>query len=167
MSENNEQTSQEPVTPASTSIINQAIDNVMDLIDALSLFATISRGALGTGDSLTCEVGPTSPEIVWLDKNQYIPIDLTINGKHSNLQTLSDAMNVIHESLTMMRTYPDGDTWGIVDISTLTEPQVIGREQDNRWMMASALLVKVATYTPESAPEPEPTPEPDDEQTGE
>ena len=167
MSENNEQTSQEPVTPASTSIINQAIDNVMDLIDALSLFATISRGALGTGDSLTCEVGPTSPEIVWLDKNQYIPIDLTINGKHSNLQTLSDAMNVIHESLTMMRTYPDGDTWGIVDITTLTEPQVIGREQDNRWMMASALLVKVATYTPESAPEPEPTPEPDDEQTGE
>lgn len=167
MSESNEQTSQEPVAPASASIINQAIDKVMDLIDEMGLFAMISRGALGTGDSLTCEVGPTSPDIVWLDKNQYIPIDLTINGKHSNLQTLSDAMNVIHENLTMMRSYPDGDTWGIVDVSTLTEPQVIGREQDNRWMMASALLVKVATYTPESAPEPEPTPEPDDEQAGE
>ena len=167
MSEINEQTSQEPVTPASTSIINQAIDKVMDLIDEMGLFAMISRGALGTGDSLTCEIGPTSPDIVWLDKNKYIPIDLTINGKHGNLQTLSDAMNVIHENLTMMRIYPESDAWSIVDISTLTEPQVIGREQDNRWMMASALLVKVATYTPESAPEPEPTPEPDDEQTGE
>lgn len=132
----------------STSILNQAIEAVMNLIDALSLFASITRGALGTGDSITCEIGPTGPETVWLDKNQYIPIDLTINGKHSNLQTLSDSMNLIHESLTMARSYTSGDNWQIVDITTMTEPQVIGREQDNRWMMASALLVKVATFTP-------------------
>jgi hypothetical protein len=31
----------------------------------------------------------------------------------------------------------------------MTEPQVIGRESSNNWIMASALLVKVATYTPE------------------
>lgn len=139
----------------SESIINQAIDKVMDLIDEMGLYATISRGALSTGDSITCEIGPTSPSEVWLDKNQYIPIDLTINGKHGNLQTLSDAMNVIHQNLTMKRFYPYGDTWEIVDISTLTEPQVIGREQDNRWMMASALLVKIATLINESEPEPE------------
>jgi hypothetical protein len=129
----------------SESILNQAIESVMDLIDALSLFAPITRGALSAGNSLSCEIGPTSPETVWLDKNQYIPIDLTINGKHENLQTLSDSMNLIHESLTMMRTYPNGSGWEIVDIATQTEPQVIGREQDNRWMMASALNVKVET----------------------
>ena len=165
MSENN--TNQESI--ASTSFINQAIEKVMDLIDEIGLFATISRGALGTGDSLCCEVGPSSPSEVWLDKNQYIPIDLTINGKHSNLQTLTDAMNTIHENLTMKRTYPSGDTWEIVDISTMTEPQIIGREQDNRWMMASALLVKVATDIPEQSPEqtPEPTQEPEEEQAQE
>ena len=135
----------ETAATGSTSIINQAIGKVMDLIDAMNLFSTITRGALGTEDSLTCEIGPTSPETVWLDKNKYIPIDMTINGKHSNLQTLSDALNLIHESLTMMKEYPSGDHWEIVDIATLTEPQKIGREQDNRWMMASALLVKVAT----------------------
>jgi hypothetical protein len=133
----------------SESIINQAIEAVMDLIDALSLFAPITRGALGTGDSLSCEIGPTSPETVWLDKNKYIPVDLTINGKHGNLQTLSDSLNLIHENLTMMREYPMGSKWQIVDIATLTEPQVIGREQDNRWMMASALSVRVATFTPD------------------
>ena len=129
----------------SESILNQAIEAVMDLIDALSLFAPITRGALGTGDSLSCEIGPTSPETVWLDKNKYIPVDLTINGKHGNLQTLSDSMNLIHENLTMMREYPTGNEWQIVDIATLTEPQVIGREQDNKWMMASALTIRVAT----------------------
>ena len=132
----------------SESILNQAIEAVMDLIDALSLFAPITRGALSAGDSLSCEIGPTSPETVWFDKNQYIPIDLTINGKHSNLQTLSDGMNLIHEHLTMMRDYPSGNRWQITDIATMTEPQVIGREQDNRWMMASALTVRVATLTP-------------------
>ena len=152
---------------SSTSILNQVVEAVAGLINALSLYASISRGALGTGDSLTCEVGPTGPSDIWLDKNQFIPVDLTINGKHSNLQTLSDALNTIHESLTMMLDYPTGDKWQITDIATLTEPQVIGREQDNRWMMASALLIKVATLTPGPAPapepDPEPTPEPDPE----
>ena len=167
MSEINEQSGTQQAAVSSTSILNQVVEAVMDLIDALSLYANISRGALGTGDSLTCEVGPTGPSYIWLDKNQVIPVDLTINGKHSNLQTLSDALNTIHESLTMMFDYPTGDKWQITDIATLTEPQVIGREQDNRWMMASALLIKVATRTPEPAPAPEPDPEPAPEPTPE
>ena len=130
---------------SSKSILNLAIESVMDLIDGLSLFAKISRGALGTGEGLCCEIGPTSPEPIWLDKNKLIPIDLTINGKHGNLNTLTDALNEIHESLTMMKSYPSGENWQITDIATLTEPQIIGREADNKWLMASALVVKVAT----------------------
>lgn len=129
----------------SESIINQAVEAVMDLIDLMGLYSAITRGALGTGNGLTCEIGPTSPETVWLDKNQYIPVDLTINGKHKNLQTLSEAMNLIHENLTMMTEYPAGDDWEIVDITTMTEPQMIGREDEGPWLMASALLIKVAT----------------------
>ena len=162
MSENTTQAS-----PASSSIINQVIEAVMDMIDALSLYASISRGALGTGDSLTCEIGPSSPDYIWLDKNKFLPLDITINGKHSNLQTLSDAMNTIHESLTMQTEYTSGSKWQITDIATLTEPQVIGREQDNRWMMASALLVKIATITPEPSQEKEPSPDPEAEGTEE
>lgn len=133
---------------SSTSTLNIAIENVMDMIDALGLFAAIHRGALTTGNDLSCEIGPTTPESVWLDKNKYIPIDLTINGKHTNLQTLTDALNKIDHDLTMARSYPSGNGWEIVDISTLTEPQVIGREDNGQWLMASALLVKIATLNP-------------------
>jgi hypothetical protein len=133
----------------SESIINQAIEAVAGIINGMGLFAPITRGALGTDESLSCEIGPTSPETVWFDKNQYVPIDLTINGKHENLQTLSDTMNLIHENLTMMRNYPRGSKWQITDIATLSEPQVIGREQDNRWIMASSLAVRIATLTPD------------------
>ena len=126
-------------------IINAAVEAVMDLIDGLGLFALITRGALGTGEGLVCEVGPSGPEAVFMDKNQYIILDFTINGKHSNLQTLSDDMNRIHQEITMLREYPSGDDWNIVDITTLTEPQIIGREDNNAWVMASALNVKVET----------------------
>lgn len=127
------------------SIINEAVQATMDLIDGLGLFATIYRGPLGTDDGLCCEIGPTTPDEVYLDKNRYIPIDLTINGKHENLETLSEALNTIDESLTMRTSYPSTATWKIVDISTATEPQVINREDSNQYVMASSLLVKVET----------------------
>ena len=139
-----ETTTPETTTQSST-VLNQAVEAVMDLIDGLSLFSTIQRGPLGTGDGLRCEIGPTTPESVFLDKNKYIPVDLTINGKHENLLTLSEALNTIHENLTMLTSYPSGDKWQIVDITTQTEPQIVGREDSNQWIMASALLVKVET----------------------
>lgn len=126
-------------------IINAAVEAVMDLIDGLGLFALITRGALGTGEGLVCEVGPSGPDEVYMDKNKYIILDFTINGKHANLQTLSDDMNRIHQEITMLREYPSGDDWNIVDITTLTEPQIIGREDNNMWLMASALNVKIET----------------------
>ena len=127
------------------SIVNEAVESVMDLIDSLTLFAHITRGALGTENGLCCEIAPTSPEEVYLDKNKYVPIDLTINGKHDDLGTLSDAMNLIHENLTMMKQYPAGNAWHITDIATITEPQVIGRDQANRWLMTSNLSVRIMT----------------------
>ena len=131
--------------PEPGSIINSAVESVMDLIDAIDLFATITRGALGSRAGLCCEIAPSTPEAVYLDKNKYIPIDLTLNGKHDDLQTLSEAMNTIHEGLTFLKTYPSGTGWNIVDIVTQTEPQVIARTEENLWLMASNLLVKVQT----------------------
>ena len=126
-------------------IIGRAVEAVMDLIDELGLFTSITRGSLGTGNGLACEIAPSAPDEVYLDKNQYIPLDLTINGKHDNVQTLSESMNRIHQELTMLRQYPSGEDWEIVDISTMTEPQIIGREDNNSWMMASSLIIKIYT----------------------
>ena len=138
---------------STSSVINLAVESVMDLIDALGLFATITRGALGTEEGLCCEVAPSSVDEMYMDKNQYINLDLTINGKHKNMLTLSDDMNLIHQDLTMLREYPEGDGWKIVDIRTITLPQMIGREANNVWIMASSLSVRVFTdlpYTPET-----------------
>lgn len=125
------------------SAINEAIEAVIGLMNDTEPFAPVTRGALPTGIGLVCELGPSTPEAVYLDKNSYIPLDITLNGKHPDLQTLSETMNAIHSSLTRTTEYPEGEGWKIVDISNYTLPQIVDREDNNEWLMASALSVKL------------------------
>lgn len=128
---------------AAESAINQAVEAVIALANTLHLYAAVTRGALPTGDGIVCEIGPSRPLETFLDKEIYLPLDLTFNAKHSDLMTVSDALNAIHRELTMARAYPSGAAWEIVDITNETMPQVIGREQNNEWLMASSLAVKI------------------------
>lgn len=143
MSENTNTAAQESTTPTSTSVLNLAVEAVMDMIDALNPYASITRGALGIGNSLCCEIAPSIPQEVYLDKNSYIPLTLALNGKHDDLQVLSDTLNNILDSLSRMKTYTSGTGWQIVDITSGNLPRVIGREDNNSWLMACDLVVKI------------------------
>lgn len=123
--------------------IDAAVEAVMDLIDALGNFAVITRGALGTGAGLTCETAPSVPSEVYYSKDSYTPLTLALNGKHSDLQVLSNTLNNIVDTLTRRKSYPAGDGWQIVDITAGNLPRVIGREANNDWIMAGDLIVKI------------------------
>ena len=140
MSEN---TNTATTPPASTSKINLAVESVITLINAMDNFATMTRGALGISNSLSCEIAPSNAAEVYYDKNAYLTITLALNGKHSNLQTLSDTLNNIMDTLTRKKSYPSGDGWEIVDITNGNLPRVIGREEQNLWLMACDLVVKL------------------------
>ena len=124
------------------SVINDVVEAVIGLMNATNPFAAVTRGALPTGNGITCEVGPSAPSEVYMDKNTFVPLDITLNGKHENLKTLSDSLNNIHSALTRATAYPAGVGWQIVDITNTTLPQRIGREDNNEWLMASALSVR-------------------------
>lgn len=134
-----------------TSKINAAVEAVMDLIDGMDNFAQITRGALGTSDGLACEIAPSMPSEVYHDKNAFIPLTLALNGKHHNLQVLSDTLNNIIDTLTRRTAYPSGDGWEIVDITAGTLPRIIGREDNNAWLMAGDLIIKL--YRKDDEPE--------------
>ena len=127
----------------STSKINLAVESVIALINAMDNFATMTRGALGISNSLSCEIAPSNAAEVYYDKNAYLVLTLALNGKHSNLQTLSETLNNIMDTLTRMKSYPSGDGWEIVDIANGNLPRVIGREEQNLWLMACDLVVKL------------------------
>lgn len=127
----------------SSSVLNLAIESVMDEIDKLHAYPPITRGALGTDSGLACEIAPSNTETVFMDKNSYEPITLALNGKDFDLLLLSDTINNILDTLSRMKTYPSGDGWEIVDITKGILPRVIGREDNNAWLMAADLVVKI------------------------
>ena len=125
------------------SVLNNAVEAVMDMIDEIGNFAQITRGALGIGNSLSCEIAPSMVDTVFMDKNTYIPLTLALNGKHDNLQTLSDTLTNIMDTLTRKHSYTEGNGFQIVDITNGNLPRVIGREDNNQWLMACDLIVKI------------------------
>lgn len=133
-------TEPEPIS----SVANQVIEAVMDLIDALDNFAPVRRGALGSGAGLSCESATSSIESVFLSKEKYVYCDLTLNGKNADLELLSETLGRIVDTLTMAKSYPSGVEWEIVDIShgTPVVPMIIGREENNDWIMAAGVIVK-------------------------
>lgn len=142
MSENTN-TVNTPIATGTTSKINLVIEAVATLINDMKPFANITRGALGSDNGLCCEIAPSNAQEVYLDKNAYLIVTLAINGKHTNMQTLSDTLNNIMDTLTRAKSYPSGTGWQIVDITNGTMPRVIGRENNNAWLMACDLVIKV------------------------
>ncbi len=126
-----------------TSKLNLAVESVVGLINGMDNFADMTRGALGTSPGLCCEIAPSAASEVYLDKNSYIPLTLAINGKHHDLRVLSDTLNDIVDEMTRATTYPDGNGWEIVDITAGNLPRVIGREDNNDWLMSCDLVVKI------------------------
>lgn len=124
------------------SAMNEVVEAVIGLMNDQRLYAQVTRGALPTGPGIVCEPGPSSPSEVYLDKGQYIPLDVTINAKHTNLQTLTGDISRAFEALTRMHHYPYGQEWEIVDIAVYTMPQIIGREGNNQWLAAGSLSVR-------------------------
>lgn len=128
----------------SVSVGNAVIEAVMDMIDSGGYFASIHRGALDNGPDICCETAYSTAESVFLTKDTVELIDLTINAKHSNLKTLSDTLNDISDRLTRAKTYTSGNGFEIIDImhGSPSIPSVIGREDNNDWLMAIGVIIK-------------------------
>lgn len=126
------------------SVANDVVESVMDMVDGLNLFPDITRGALGTDEGITCEVATSSVDSVFLDKNALFFLDLTFNAKSADLETLSSNLGTMMDFLTRKTTYTSGDGWQIVDISHGSPPlpTIIGRSEENLWIMACAVIVK-------------------------
>ena len=52
-------------------------------------------------------------------------------------------MNAIYSKLTRATFYPSGPGWEIVDIINGVYPRIIGREENNMWLLASSLYLKI------------------------
>lgn len=116
------------------------------MAQATNPYSTIVIGSLPPNNGITMTLSTGSPQTTFVNKG--IPYELSIvcNGKHTDAQVVSDALNGIHQALTQTKNYPSTDLYQITDIETVSAPNYIGREENNQILYGSILRVKAYVF---------------------
>ena len=119
------------------------MDKIATAADALGLYATIVYGSDPPENGICMIQAAGAPTEKHLDANMLYRLSVLLNGKHSNQQTVLDALTSIHTMLTKRNDFNDFSTNDaqVLSIMTTASPQIIGREQNNQWIAGSSFEV--------------------------
>ena len=113
------------------SVYDEVLLSVIAMAEEATLYASIIIGPMPPDNGLCMAWGSGAPNEIYLD-----------NGKHTDQQTVSNQLGAIHKNLSRRKWYPQNENFQILDISTSTAPQYVGREENDQWLYGSALRVK-------------------------
>jgi hypothetical protein len=130
------------------SVYNDVLESVKNMIVDIGVYAVPVSGSLPPSNGISLTIGAGSPIATDQSKGGACELVLALNGKHSNQETVSDALGLVHTGLTQRKTYPKGTRYEITDISTTAVPSLIGREDDGMWLYGSSLRVQYYLYPP-------------------
>ena len=124
-------------------MISGIMAKIADAVDALNLYANIVYGSDPPENGICMIQAAGAPTEKHLDANMLYRLSVLLNGKHSNQQTLLDALTQIHTALTKRNDFSDFSTTDaqVLSIMTTSSPQIIGREQNNQWIAGSSFEV--------------------------
>ena len=89
--------------------------------------------------------GQASTDSTMLDIGANWRMNVVLNGKNSDQQTVVGQLDTIHAALTRRKDFPHGDGWQIYAIETVASPRLISRGENPaaQWVYGSSLLVKI------------------------
>lgn len=124
-------------------MIGEIMDKIATAADALGLYATIVYGSDPPENGICMIQAAGAPTEKHFDTGMFYRLSVLLNGKHSNQQTLLDALTQIHTMLTKRNDYNGFSTTDaqVLSIMTTASPQIIGREQNNQWIAGSSFEV--------------------------
>ena len=124
-------------------MIGEIIDKIATAADALGLYAMIVYGSDPPENGICMIQAAGAPTEKHFDTGMLYRLSVLLNGKHSNQQTLLDALTQIHTMLTKRNDFSDFSTTDVqvLSIMTTSSPQIIGREQNNQWIAGSSFEV--------------------------
>lgn len=123
------------------SVLDDVLNAVIDLAQATAPYATIQIGALPTDNGISMTYGAGAPDETFLDKGATYTMHIVCNGKHTDQQTVINALSAIHEALTQATDYPKTTTWQITNIMTESAPTYLDRQPNDWWLYGSSLRI--------------------------
>lgn len=127
------------------SFINEMLDNIIRAAEETRPYAQIVYGSDPPQNGICMIPLGGMPEDTYLDKGMRMTLPVVLNGKNENQRLLLDDLTLIHEVLTKRRDYRDLSTEAIqvVNISSVSLPTIIGREQNKQWICGSQLEIAI------------------------
>lgn len=126
------------------SAIETLMDAVVTLAETTHPYADIVYGSDPPNNGI-CMIhnGGYSPDI-HMDAGRVFSLPVLLNGKHSNQQTLLNALSAIHRKLTCPLDYRalGSEEIQVISIDTTSAPAIIGREQNSQWVCGSSLSIR-------------------------
>lgn len=122
--------------------VNTVLLAVIALAQATNPYATIMIGPLPADNGISMTVSSGFDESSFMSRNAVVTLDVVCNGKHTDQQAVSEALNAIHEALTRALSYPTSTTWQILNIKTSALPSYIEKQDNGQFLYGSALTVE-------------------------
>ena len=127
------------------SFINEMLDNIIRAAEETRPYAQIVYGSDPPQNGICMIPSGGMPNDTYFDKGMRITLPVVLNGKNENQRLLLDDLTLIHEVLTKRRDYRGLSTEAIqvVNISSISLPSIIGREQNKQWICGSQLEITI------------------------
>lgn len=125
------------------SYITELMDNIASAAEETRPYATIVYGSDPPLNGICMIQNGGIPADTHLDKGMLVRLPVLLNGKHSNQQTVLEALTAIHTALVKRTSYTDLSTEAVqvINIATTAAPAIIGREQNHQWICGSSFEV--------------------------
>lgn len=123
--------------------VDLLMNAVVDLAETVNPYAPIVFGSDPPENGICMIQNGGFPPDIHLNKGMVYELPVLLNGKHENQATVLTTLSNIHTALTKRTNYADlrNDAIQVVDIETDAFPAVVGREQNNQWVVGSSLRI--------------------------
>lgn len=127
------------------SFYSEMLDNIIAAAEETRPYARIVYGSDPPENGICMIPSGGIPNETDFDKGMRLTFPVLLNGKHADQWLLLDDLTAIHEVLTKRRSYDDMNTEAVqvINISSMSLPAIIGREQNKQWICGSTLEVTI------------------------
>lgn len=118
---------------------NEMLQALISLARSLSLSVMVGTMPPDNGFAMSVSGGIDN---IQSDNGGTGTLNVILNGKNSDQETVIVQLNAIHARLTRRQDFPASGNWQIYSIRTVSAPRLIGREQNSQYLYGSSLAVK-------------------------
>ena len=124
------------------STINDVLNDVIDLAEQTIPYQKIIIGNTPPTNGISMFISSGSPTLTDLEKGMIVSLHVMCNAKHRNQEEAFDALSDIHKHLTKKTSYPNETDYQITNISTVSYPNLLLREENGEYVFGSTLNVE-------------------------